>query len=114
MRVRTNFGSGSRPIPPAATYGVAFLSVALAFVVRWLLDPFLGSQLQLGPVYGAIAIAVWFGGWRPALAATIIGYIGAQYLFAFAKRDRTFAHCVDAACWQRAGLSQIVSKCPKK
>jgi PAS domain S-box-containing protein len=75
------FASGSRSMSPAATYGVAFLSVALAFVVRWLLDPFLGSQLQLGPVYGAIAIAVWFGGWRPALAATIIGYIGAQYLF---------------------------------
>ena len=81
MRVRTNFGSGSRPIPPAATYGVAFLSVALAFFVRWLLDPFLGSQLQLSPIYGAIAVAVWFGGWRPALAATIIGYIGGQYLF---------------------------------
>jgi PAS domain S-box-containing protein len=60
---------------------VALLSVGGALLVRWLLDPVLGNNLQLLTFYGAVAIAVWFGGWRPAIVASVLGYIAADYLF---------------------------------
>src|SRR4030095_14530179 len=62
-------------------YSVALLSVGGALLVRWLLDPVLGNNLQLLTFYGAVAIAVWFGGWRPAIVASVLGYIAADYLF---------------------------------
>src|SRR5262249_29160820 len=31
--------------------------------------------------YGAVAVAVWFGGWRPALLASLLGFAAADLLF---------------------------------
>ncbi len=70
-----------KPRPIWATYGVALFSVGAAILIRWLLDPFLHDQLQLLTLYGAVAMAVWFGGWRPALLASMAGYVLAQYIF---------------------------------
>jgi PAS domain S-box-containing protein len=62
-------------------YVVALLAVGIALLIRWLLDPLLGNSLQLLTFYGAVAIAVWFGGWRPAILAGVLGYIAADFLF---------------------------------
>ncbi len=65
----------------ALDYGMAFLAVAAAVTVRWLLDPWLGDSLALVTLYGAVAIAVWFGGVRPAIVATVLGYLACAYFF---------------------------------
>jgi len=60
---------------------ISFLSVAAALLLRWSLDPILQDTLPLVTLYGAIATAVWYGRWRLALVAGLLGYIVAAYLF---------------------------------
>jgi PAS domain S-box-containing protein len=62
-----------------ADYGVAVLAVAV--LLRWLLDPWLGDDRPLPTLYGAVAVAVWYGGYRPALLASVLGYLACAYLF---------------------------------
>ncbi|HKY30024.1 MAG TPA: PAS domain S-box protein [Pyrinomonadaceae bacterium] len=64
-----------------ARYGVALLCVAAAFFIRLALDPLLGDHFAFLTLYGGIAVAVWFGGWRPALLATLIGFLLTVYFF---------------------------------
>ena len=62
-------------------YGVAALAIVVTVLLRQLLDPILGENQPFCTLYGAVAIAVWYGGYRPALAATALGYLAANYLF---------------------------------
>ena len=62
-------------------YGGAVVFTALAVLLRWLLDPWLGDHLPLATLYGAVAIAVWLGGYRPALLAVVLGYLACDWLF---------------------------------
>jgi len=62
-------------------YGVSLAAVFLAVFVRWLLAPLLGDSLPLVTLYAAVAGAVWFGGYRPALFAAVIGYLACAELF---------------------------------
>ena len=55
--------------------------VALAVAVRWLLDPWLGDNLPLVTLYGAVAAAVWIGGYTQGVATGIVGYLACDYLF---------------------------------
>ena len=52
---------------PFLTYAIAIAALVAALVLRGLLDPFLGNSMALTTVYAAVAIAVWIGGYRPAL-----------------------------------------------
>ena len=63
-------------------YGGAVIFTALAVLFRWLLDPWLGDSLSFPTLYGAVALAVWLGGYRPALLAVILGYLACDWLFA--------------------------------
>ena len=63
------------------TYALGFLAVLIAVLVRWLLDPVMGDTLPLVTVFGAVAAAVWLGGYRLAIPVTIVGYIACHYLF---------------------------------
>lgn len=63
------------------TYALGILAVIIAILVRWLLDPVLGDSLPLVTLFGAVAAAVWLGGYRPAIPVTLIGYIACHYLF---------------------------------
>jgi K+-sensing histidine kinase KdpD len=56
----------------AGAIGVAAVAVAL----RWALIPWLGSDTPFATVIAATAIAVWMGGWGPALVAAIVGFVG--------------------------------------
>ena len=62
-------------------YIVAVAATAAAVLVRWLLNPLLDHRLPFITLYGAVAVAVWFGGWKPALVATILGYVAADLVF---------------------------------
>lgn len=50
-------------------------------VLRWALDPWLGDAIPLVTLYGGVAIAVWYAGYRPALLSAIFGFLGADYFF---------------------------------
>ncbi len=62
-------------------YGGAVVVTALMVILRWLLDPWLGHYLPFATVYGAVAFAVWSGGYRTALIAAIVGYCACDYFF---------------------------------
>ena len=60
---------------------LSFSCVALAVAVRWLLDPWLGDNLALVTLYGAVAAAVWMGGYTQGVVTAIVGYLACDYLF---------------------------------
>lgn len=57
------------------------LALVAALLLRWLLDPLMGDTLPLVTLFGAIAGAVWVGGYRPAVMVAILGYLACDYLF---------------------------------
>jgi PAS domain S-box-containing protein len=62
-------------------YGLGLLALAAAVLLRWLLDPVLGDALPLVTLYGAVAAAVWLGGYRAAVPVTVLAYAACHYLF---------------------------------
>jgi len=62
-------------------YAISLLSVAAAVLLRWILIPVLGDNFPFITLYGAVAIAVWYGRWQPAAVASVLGYVAARYLF---------------------------------
>ncbi len=57
-------------------YASAIAIATVAVALRWLLVPWVGPDAPYATLIGAIAIAVWMGGWGPASAAAILGFIG--------------------------------------
>jgi signal transduction histidine kinase/ActR/RegA family two-component response regulator len=57
-----------------AAYGGAVAVTFAALLLRWFLDPWLGNGVPYVTLYGAVAIAVWFGGLGPAVLAMVLGY----------------------------------------
>ena len=43
---------------------LGLVAVATAVLLRWLLDPVMGDALPLVTLFGAVAAAVWLGGYR--------------------------------------------------
>lgn len=66
---------------PAFTYILSLSALVVAIILRWLLDPMLDGVEPTITVYGAVAFAVWLGGWRPALLNAIAGLLICEYLF---------------------------------
>jgi len=66
---------------PVVAYALAIAALAAAVLLRWLLDPVLGDALPLVTLFGAVAAAVWLGGYRPAVLVTALGYAACNYLF---------------------------------
>ncbi len=64
-----------------ATYSVAVVALVAAVLLRWLLEPVLRTHLPLVTLFGAVAVSVWFGGYRPALVVMVLGYLACDYLF---------------------------------
>ena len=56
-------------------YAGAIATAAVAVGLRWALIPWLGTDTPYATMIGAVAIAVWMGGWRPATAAAVFGFI---------------------------------------
>jgi len=62
-------------------YALAVVAVAIAVLLRWLLDPLMGDALPLVTLFGAVAASVWAGGYGPAFLSAILGYFACAYLF---------------------------------
>ena len=62
-------------------YGAAVATLVAAVCLRWLLDPWIGDTVPFSTLYGAVALAVWYGGSRPALATATLGYLASNYFF---------------------------------
>lgn len=62
-------------------YLIAVVATATAILIRWFLDPWLGNTMVFTTLFAAIAVAFWYGGRQPALVATVLGYLAANYLF---------------------------------
>ena len=60
---------------------IAAAALVGAVLLRWVLDPLMGDALPLVTLFGAVAAAVWVGGWLPALVVAILGYLACAYLF---------------------------------
>lgn len=69
------------PISTVKRYAIAALCVAGALLLRWFLDPFLGQYLPLATIYAFVVIAVWYGGWGPAVFTTMASYFAANWFF---------------------------------
>src|SRR5690349_13957003 len=72
---------GSRMRETRIAYALGLVTVAAAVLLRWLLDPLMGDALPLVTLFGAVAAAVWLGGYRVAIPVTLIGYVACHYLF---------------------------------
>jgi PAS domain S-box-containing protein len=62
-------------------YGIAIGAVVVALGLRGLLDPLVDQRLPLATLFGAVAVAVWAAGYKPAIAAMIVGYVAGDYFF---------------------------------
>jgi len=62
-------------------YAIGLVAVAVAVLLRLALDPLMGDTLPLVTLFGAVAAAVWLGGYRVAVPVTIIGYVACHYVF---------------------------------
>src|SRR5262245_1791670 len=62
-------------------YAISIAALAAAVGLRWLLDPILGDTLPFVTLFGAVAAAVWVGGYLPALLVAVLGYLAVHYLF---------------------------------
>ncbi|HUR47574.1 MAG TPA: PAS domain-containing protein [Candidatus Saccharimonadales bacterium] len=56
-------------------YVGALLAVALAVLLRRLLDPLLGDDLKFLTLFAAVAIGVWLAGWRAGVMAMVLGFM---------------------------------------
>ena len=65
----------------AAAYALAVATLVAAVGLRYVLDPWMRDSLPLVTIFGAVAAAVWLGGYRPAGVVAILGYIACSYLF---------------------------------
>jgi len=62
-------------------YAIALAAVAAALAVRALIDPLVPRGAATVTLYGAIAVAVWAGGYKPGILAALVGYLGVDYFF---------------------------------
>jgi PAS domain S-box-containing protein len=62
-------------------YGLGFVVLVIAVLLRLALDPLMGDALPLVTLFGAVAAAVWLGGYRVAIPVSILGYIACHFLF---------------------------------
>ena len=69
------------PQTPAAKVLLSILAAVIAFLVRWLLNPALGSYVPYITFFPAIAFSAWYCGVVPALLTTVLALLAAQYWF---------------------------------
>jgi PAS domain S-box-containing protein len=77
-------------------YGGAVVFTALAVLLRLLLDPWMGNRYPFDTIFGAVAAAVWYGGYRPALLACVLGLAACEYLFVEPRGSLAIYHTDDA------------------
>jgi K+-sensing histidine kinase KdpD len=66
---------------PVLRYPMAVMAVGGALLARFLLDPLLGNHLPFVTFFVGVVVASWYGGVRPGLLATFLGFLLAWYFF---------------------------------
>jgi PAS domain-containing protein len=72
------FARGLKDRPEAArrfSYVGAVALALCAVMLRYFLSPWVGTGLVYTTLYGAVAVAVWMNGWRPATVTATLGLI---------------------------------------
>jgi len=72
-------------------YSVAVVVTAAAVALRWVLNPLLGHRLPDITLFGAVAVATWLAGWRPAALVSILGYAGVYSLIISSEAESTLS-----------------------
>ena len=67
--MRLKFEAGMRH------YAIAVAAVAVAVGLRYGFEPWLDGRLPYVTVFGAVALAVWRGGFGPGLLAAVLGFV---------------------------------------
>ena len=75
---------------PSVIWGIALAALVGAVLLRWALDPVMGDTLPLVTLFGAVAVAVWVGGYQPAIVVVILGYLACEWLFIEPRGELTF------------------------
>jgi PAS domain S-box-containing protein len=100
------------PRSVAMRYGVAVLAVAMASVVRALVDPVLGDYQPFAFFFVAIAIAASVGGIGPALLAIVLGYLVGDWLFTSPRHELsllTFEPRVVVGCFAFVSVGLMIA-----
>ncbi|MGE5526506.1 MAG: PAS domain-containing protein [Rhodospirillaceae bacterium] len=92
----------------AERYGVALLAVVGAIAARWVMDPLLGSGHPFATLYGAVAVAVWFGGGVPAAVTAVSSYLAANFLFVEPRGALAWSSAGDVAGMIAYALSCVL------
>jgi signal transduction histidine kinase/CheY-like chemotaxis protein len=66
----------------AVKYANAIAIAAVAVALRWWLIPLVGSDAPYATIMGAVALAVWMGGWGPAALTAVLGLMGTALVIA--------------------------------
>jgi PAS domain S-box-containing protein len=72
-------------------YLFGFAALFLAVALRWALEPVMGDSLPLVTLFGAVAAAVWVGGYRVAIPVSLVGYVACHYLFISPRHSFNFS-----------------------
>ena len=70
MRISGRSLSRTPSLPPAFSARI---------VLRLLLDPLLGTRFPFATLFFAVMVAAWYGGFRPALFAALLGGVGSAW-----------------------------------
>lgn len=70
-----------RTLPREHPYLITLLGVLIALGARHALDAPLDDSVPFSTFYGAVALAIYVGGVRHALLATLLGYLAADFFF---------------------------------
>ena len=81
MNLRRHLRGLSQDVPAWVSVASAFGFTAIALLLRWMVDGWLGSHLPLVMLYVSVAAATWLGGPWAGAAATLIGFVASNYLF---------------------------------
>jgi signal transduction histidine kinase/ActR/RegA family two-component response regulator len=88
-------------------YGVALSAVAIAFLARMSLDPFLGNHHPFTTFYVAVTAVAWYAGLGPALLTIVLGYLAGDYFFISPRYAIDFSkpeHLADLSCFLFVGV----------
>src|SRR5215471_3053533 len=75
-----------------AGYLVSLVSVGLATLLRIGLDPILKDHHPFTLYFASVAIAAWYGGFRPALLAIVSSYFAADWFFITPRFEINLPH----------------------
>jgi K+-sensing histidine kinase KdpD len=73
-------------------YVFALATVAVATVLRRGMDPILGEHHAFTLYFAAVALTAWYGGFAPALFATIVSYFAADWFFITPRFEINLPH----------------------